>query len=198
MKRFERLDQTTLPTGAVLTLYRHDGTYLIRSDGAELMSSRHHHSEDVLAEVVCAPLRNRPGARVLIGGLGLGFTLRAALRSLGDDALVDVVELSDAVIRWNRNAEYDLAGRELQEPRVRLIHGDAARVIATSQSFHAPKVCRRFAPRIPRFLRRLSCSRMPSEPCSPIRLPRRTSRRCMWRRPHLRSSAKRMVMPFGA
>ncbi len=132
MKRFERLDEATLPTGAVLTLFRHDGAYLIRSDGAELMSSRHHHSEDVLANVVCAPLRERPAARVLIGGLGLGFTLRAALGALGDDATIDVVELSDAVIRWNRNPDYDLAARELEDPRVTLIHDDAAKVIATS------------------------------------------------------------------
>ena len=132
MKRLERLDETTLPTGAVLTLYRHDGAYLIRSDGAELMSSRHHHSEDVLADLVCTPLGDRPGARVLIGGLGLGFTLRAALRSLPRDAVVDVVELSDAVIRWNSNADYDLAARELQDPRVNVIQDDAANVIANS------------------------------------------------------------------
>ena len=132
MKRFERLDETTLPGGAVLALYRHDGAYLIRSDGAELMSSRHHHSEDVLADLVCAPLRDRTAIRVLIGGLGLGFTLRAALRSLASDAAVDVVELSDAVIRWNRNPDYDLAARELEDPRVTIIHDDAARVIAKS------------------------------------------------------------------
>ena len=134
MKRLERLDDTTLPTGVVLTLYRHDGAYLIRSDGAELMSTRHHHSEDVLANVVCAPLGGRPRVRVLIGGLGLGFTLRAALRALDADAVVDVVELSDAVIRWNRNDDYDLAARELNDPRVAIIHDDAAHVIANSSA----------------------------------------------------------------
>lgn len=121
-----------MPNGSVLTLFRHDGHYLIRSDGAELMSSRHHLSEDRLAELVCDPLATREAPRVLIGGLGLGFTLRAALRALGADARVDLVELSDAVIRWNRNPEYDLARAELADERVTLIHADAARVIADS------------------------------------------------------------------
>ena len=132
MKRFEHLEEATLPGGAVLQLYRHDGVYLIRSDGAELMSGHHHHSEDVLAELVCMPLREQAGARVLVGGLGLGFTLRAALGSLGRDASVDVAEISDAVIRWNRNPAYDLAARELEDSRVTVIHDDAARVLQNS------------------------------------------------------------------
>src|SRR5881398_2104288 len=98
MKRFERLGQARTPNGTVLDLYRHDGAYLIRADGVELMSTRRHLSEDRLAEVACAPIRERPHARVLIGGLGLGFTLRAALRALSDDAEVVVAELLAAVI----------------------------------------------------------------------------------------------------
>jgi spermidine synthase len=101
VKKFERLDEATAPDGTVLTLCRHDGAYFIRVNGVELMSTRRHRSEDRLAELVCAPLRERPGACVLIGGLGLGFTLRAALRALAADARVVVAELVDAVIRWN-------------------------------------------------------------------------------------------------
>ena len=86
MKPVERLEQATAPDGTVLTLYRHDGAYTIRVDGVELMSTRRHHSEDKLAELACAPLRDVADARVLIGGLGLGFTLRAALEALGPDA----------------------------------------------------------------------------------------------------------------
>jgi spermidine synthase len=132
VKKFERLDETTSPDGTVLTLYRHDGAYYIRANGVELMSTRRHHSEERLADLVCAPLRSTVGARVLIGGLGLGFTLRAALQSLGADAQVVVVELIDAVIRWNENPEYDLAGDALRDPRVTVRHDDVANVLAAN------------------------------------------------------------------
>ena len=132
MKKFERLDEATAPDGTVLTLYRHDGAYHIRADGVELMSTRRHHSEEQLAALVCEPLRSIPGARVLIGGLGLGYTLRTALRTLGDDAAVVVVELVEAVIRWNENPAYDLSSAALRDPRVTVRHDDVARVLAAS------------------------------------------------------------------
>jgi len=132
LKRFERLDETASPDGTVLTLYRHDGAYYIRANGVELMSTRRHQSEERLAELVCAPLRDTAGARVLIGGLGFAFTLRAALRALADDAQVVVVELLDAVIRWNTNEEYDLGAAALGDPRVTLLHDDVANVLASS------------------------------------------------------------------
>ena len=130
MKKYERLDEAIAPDGTVLTLYRHDGAYYIRVDGVELMSTRRHHSEDRLAALVCAPLRDVRGVRVLIGGLGLGFTLRAALHALGADAEVVVAELVDAVVRWNENPDYGLAHQALRDPRVRLLHDDVARVLA--------------------------------------------------------------------
>jgi spermidine synthase len=137
VKKYERLDEAVAPDGTVLTLYRHDGAYYIRANGVELMSTRRHYSEERLAELVCAPLRTVPKARVLIGGLGLGFTLRAALRSLGDDAQVIVVELIEAVIRWNQHAEYDLSGSALGDPRVLLRHDDVANVLrASPDTFH--------------------------------------------------------------
>ena len=132
MKRVERLGEAVAPDGTVLALYRHDGAYAIRVNGEELMSTRRHHSEDVLAERVCAPLRERAGARVLIGGLGLGFTLRAALRSLAPDARVVVAEIVEEVIRWNRNPEYALAADALRDPRVDLRHADVADVLRES------------------------------------------------------------------
>jgi spermidine synthase len=95
------------------------------------MSTQRHHSEERLAELVCGPLRSVAGARVLIGGLGLGFTLRAALRSLADDARVEVVELIDAVIRWNQHPDYGFAGA-LRDPRVTIRHDDVARVLASN------------------------------------------------------------------
>jgi len=129
VKRLERLGEAVSPDGSVLALYRHDGAYLIRADGVELMSTRRHLSEDRLAEVACGPLASRPGARVLIGGLGLGFTLRAALRVLAADAEVVVAELMAAVIAWNANPAYDLSAAAMQDPRTRIVHDDVIHVL---------------------------------------------------------------------
>jgi spermidine synthase len=132
MKKLERLAEARTPDGTVLALYRHDGDYLIRADGAELMSTRHHHSEDRLAELACGPLRDRAGACVLIGGLGFGFTLKAALRILPADARIVVAELVRAVIDWNERPDYGLAADALRDPRVELRHADVARVLRES------------------------------------------------------------------
>ncbi len=132
MKPFRRLAEATAPDGTVLSLFEHDGAYAIRVNGIELMSTRRHHSEDALAELVCTSLANQRAARVLIGGLGLGFTLRTALRLLADDASVIVAELLGAVIDWNRDPTYPLAHEALTDARVTVHHGDVARVLATS------------------------------------------------------------------
>jgi len=132
VKRVERLGEAVAPDGSVLMLYRHDGDYAIHVDGRELMSTRRHHSEDRLAELVCAPLAGRAGARVLVGGLGLGFTLRAALRALASDARVVVVEIMEEVIRWNQEPGYALAADALRDPRVDLRHADVADVLQAS------------------------------------------------------------------
>jgi spermidine synthase len=132
MKPLERLGEARTPNGTVIALYRHDGAYLIRADGVELMSTRRHLSEDRLAEVACAPLRDVANARVLIGGLGLGFTLRAALRLLRPDAQVVVAELVPEVIAWNQNPEYDLSAEAMRDPRVRIIRDDVSAVLAAS------------------------------------------------------------------
>ncbi len=132
MKRTERLDEATTPDGTVLSLYRHDGEYYIRAGAIELMSTRRFHSEERLADLVCEPLRHTSGSRVLIGGLGLGFTLRAALRTLPADATVTVVELLDAVVRWNLHPEYDISVDALADPRVTLLRTDVARVLRDS------------------------------------------------------------------
>ena len=129
MKPTEKLGEAVAPDGTVLMLLRHDGAYSIRVAGVELMSTRRHLSEDRLAELVCEPLRETPGARVLIGGLGLGFTLRAALQALAPDAQVLVAELVDEVIAWNRNPEWPLGAAALADPRVELRHADVADVL---------------------------------------------------------------------
>ena len=129
MKPFERLGEARTPNGTVITLYRHDGSYVIRADGIELMSTRRHLSEDRLAEVACAPLRDVPDARVLIGGLGLGFTLRTALRQLRGDAEIVVAELLAEVIAWNADPRYDLSGDAMSDPRVRMVQDDVIEVL---------------------------------------------------------------------
>ncbi len=129
MKPYERLAEARTPNGSVLTLFRHDGAYLIRADGVELMSTRRHLSEDRLAEVACEPLGNVAGARVLIGGLGLGFTLRAALRQLNADAEVVVVELLAEVIAWNADPQYNLSVEAMQDARVRVMHDEVGAVL---------------------------------------------------------------------
>jgi spermidine synthase len=129
MKPYERLGEARTPNGTLIALYRHDGAYLIRADGVELMSTRRHLSEDRLADVACEPLRERPGARVLIGGLGLGFTLRAALRHLREDADVVVAELVPEVIAWNADPRYDLSAEAMRDPRVRVVQDDVVAVL---------------------------------------------------------------------
>jgi spermidine synthase len=138
MKPYEKLGEAHTPNGSVLALYRHDGAYLIRADGVELMSTRRHLSEDRLAEVACAPIRERPHARVLIGGLGLGFTLRAALRQLRDDAEVVVAELLAEVIEWNADPRFELSAESMRDPRVRVMHDDVVNVLrANAAGFDA-------------------------------------------------------------
>ena len=129
MKPLERLGEARTPNGTLIALYRHDGAYLIRADGVELMSTRRHLSEDRLAEVACAPLRELPRIRVLIGGLGLGFTLRAALRLLRDDAEVVVAELVAEVVAWNADPRYDLSVEAMSDPRVHVVHDDVTNVL---------------------------------------------------------------------
>lgn len=122
-------DQTVTPDGEVMTLHEHDGAFTIRVAGVVLMSTRQHHSEERLARLACEPLRGARAARVLIGGLGFGFTLRAALGILPADAGVVVAELMPEVIAWNRDPAYRLAGDALDDPRVETIVGDVADIL---------------------------------------------------------------------
>ena len=132
MKPLERLGEARTPNGTLIALYRHDGAYVIRADGIELMSTRRHLSEDRLAEVACAPYRDTPGARVLIGGLGLGFTMRAALGALRPDAEVVVAEFLTEVIEWNANPAYELSSQAMQDPRTRIVHDDIVNVLVAN------------------------------------------------------------------
>jgi spermidine synthase len=134
LKKWTLLEQVTTPDGSTLSLAEHDGTYAIRVNGRELMSSRHSYSEEQLGVVACRPLCNLKRARVLIGGLGLGFTLRAALSTLGSDARVLVAELLPEVVAFHRNPAYALAAPALADPRTELVIADVARVIESSEA----------------------------------------------------------------
>jgi spermidine synthase len=124
--------------GEELVLSQRGDEFAIRMRGAELMNSRSHASEQMLAKLGCAGLAAVSGARVLVGGLGMGFTLRAALDALPSDAQVTLVELVPEVVKWNREILGDLARRPLDDPRVKIQMGDVANVIAEHQDhWHA-------------------------------------------------------------
>jgi len=133
VKRLERLGRATAPDGTELTLHRRDGTYTIRAGGEALMSTRRHHSEEKLAELGCAPLRGMSSPRALIGGLGFGFTLRAALGVLPGDAEVVVAEIVPEIIEWNRNPDFPLAADALADPRVTVLGCDVAELLRESR-----------------------------------------------------------------
>jgi spermidine synthase len=120
VKPFELLGQTICPDGTVMKLIRRSDESLILADGAILMSSRMHGSEEALATFACQRVRTLEQPSVLIGGLGMGFTLRATLDLLSPDATVVVAELVPAVVEWNRGPLGPLAGHPLKDKRVRV------------------------------------------------------------------------------
>ncbi len=105
----------------------------MRVDGQELMNSASHRSEEKLAVYGCASLAGKPGVRVLLGGLGMGFTARAALDVLAGDAEVVVVESVAAVVRWNRDVLGHLAGQPLADPRLSVVQADVVDAIAEAE-----------------------------------------------------------------
>lgn len=129
----EYLGSAAVPGGQELKLYRRGGDYMIVLDRNELMSSRMSGSEKQLALMTIDRLRGRPAPRLLIGGYGMGFTLRAALGALDGTARVTVAELVPEIIAWARGPMADLAAGCLDDPRVALVIDDVAHVIAASK-----------------------------------------------------------------
>ncbi len=130
MNRWELLDTVDVPGGGgQMRLLRRDTEFVIKVGPHELMNSRVSNSEIELAKLACAKISDLPKARVLIGGLGMGFTLRAALDALGADAAVVVAELVPAVIAWNRGPLADVAGKSLTDWRVSVREVDVVRLI---------------------------------------------------------------------
>ena len=138
--RVTLLDTAPIPnSGGELGLYRHGEDFVIKVvGGQDLMSTRTHGSADALAEIACTEIAGRERPRVLIGGLGMGFTLASALRHLGHDAEVVVAELVPGVVEWNRGPLGEHAGDPLSDERVTVQEVDVSLVLrAGGPSFDA-------------------------------------------------------------
>ena len=132
MKPQMKLATAQTPDGGKMELFQHDRDYLIKINGQELMNSRHHESEQELARLGCANLSGRRALQVLIGGLGMGYTLRQTLDILDPTVHVFVSELLPAVVDWNRTYLKDLNGGALDDKRTELITGDIFQLLSHS------------------------------------------------------------------
>jgi spermidine synthase len=128
MNTWELLESAPVPgSDKTICLFRRGGEFSIRVGGRELMNSRVHGSEEALAERLCPGMA--ADACILIGGLGMGYTLAAALHQLGPSARVEVAELAPAVVAWNRGLLGDLTGHPLRDKRVAVREVDVAEVL---------------------------------------------------------------------
>ena len=132
MKPLEVLATAISPDGTQFELQSHDGNFVIRGDGYDLMTSYAHSSEDAMMSLACP---NPPGdACVLVGGLGMGYTAAATLTLMPRRGRVVVAEIIPEVVEWNRGPLGPLAGHPLDDPRTELVLGDVADVIKASEA----------------------------------------------------------------
>lgn len=138
MRPLTTLDSVTILDGRRLSLHRRGRDFYLHLDGEELMSSRATGSESALAELACGELPAARRATILIGGLGLGFTLQAALAALPRDARVVVAEVFPSIVEWHRLYLTDL-GRPLEDPRVRVRQQDVFELLGEAHRgrYHA-------------------------------------------------------------
>ena len=136
MQPRELIGIALVPGGERLRLFRRGEDFMIVLERNELMSSRMSGSEDALAVMTCQRLGKRIAPHLLIGGYGMGFTLRAALAVLGADATVTVAELVPEILEWARGPMARLAAGCLDDPRVNLFSGDVATPIRSAQSHY--------------------------------------------------------------
>jgi spermidine synthase len=130
MKPTEQLGQALSRDGTIVKLVQRGDQFIILANGKSLMSSRMHGSEEEMASLACSQARLLQNPAVLVGGLGMGFTLRATLDVLPPDATVVVCEIVPAVVEWNRGPLGPLAGNPLEDPRVRIEVNDVALTLA--------------------------------------------------------------------
>lgn len=128
----ELLGTAQVPGGEELRLFRHDRDFMIVMGHNELMSTRMNGSEIALATMSCERIAGHKAPRLLIGGYGMGFTLRAALGALGPDAEIVVAELVPEIIEWAKGPMQEVAAGCLDDPRVRLVSGDVAWLIQSA------------------------------------------------------------------
>lgn len=133
---FRNLAETHTPDGSRFSLHEHDGDYFLKLNGRQLMSTTATSSELLLAQLPCEGLDRRTKPRVLIGGLGLGFSLQRALELCGEDAIIEVAELLPEVVRWNREFLGNVNGRLLDDKRVTVIVDDVYAVIQKAPKAH--------------------------------------------------------------
>ncbi|MHA6685884.1 polyamine aminopropyltransferase [Mesorhizobium sp. A556] len=124
-----QLDAAPLPEGGELRLKQRGSEFSIMLGTNELMNSRLSGSEEALASLTCERIRGRTASKILIGGLGMGFTLRAALAALGSDAGITVAELVPAVVAWARGPMTAVFGTCLDDPRVSIRETDVGLLI---------------------------------------------------------------------
>lgn len=117
-----------------LTQRENDFSIRLKGVGGELMNSRVHSSELALAELGCAHIQEMQNAKVVVGGMGMGFTLAAALKAVSIDSSVVVAELVPEVIEWNKGPLGECAGRPLDDDRVLIHLGDVAELFTTKQA----------------------------------------------------------------
>ena len=123
------LDTAQVPGGGELRLKQRGAEFSIMLGQDELMNSRLSGSEEALATIACGKIRRRKTPRILIGGLGMGFTLRAALAALEPEARIVVAELVPAVVAWARGPMAEVFGTSLTDPRVSVREADVGEVI---------------------------------------------------------------------
>ncbi len=129
---WELLGEARTPEGTHMTLTRRGNEYMILADGKDLMSNRQKGSEEELARVGCDRARKLESPCVLVGGLGMGFTLRATLDVLPQEATVVVAELMSSVVEWNRGPLGPLANHPLADRRTKVSLGDVAVLLRDS------------------------------------------------------------------
>ena len=136
MRHWTELGEAQIPgTEQSLYLYQGKDDFFIKiSGGHELMSTRKHGSEDALGSLPCQRLKHSDSASVLIGGLGMGFTLAAVLAAVGPNAEVTVAELIPEVVEWNRGPLGDFSGKPVDDPRTRIHTGDVAKLLRQSHA----------------------------------------------------------------
>jgi spermidine synthase len=131
---WQEVARDRVPGGGELSLHRRGDEFVIRVDGSELMHSLVHGSEERLAELGCAHLAQAERPRVLIGGLGMGFTLSKTLDILPRTAEITIAELAPCVVEWNRGPLAHLTGDPLRDPRVRVEVTDVGKLMRTTQT----------------------------------------------------------------